>query len=428
MLYEMSRLFSRDSWTEIIEALSSNWFRTVLTAFGVLWGIFILVILLAAGNGLENGIKQGFGGMATNSMFMWTQTASKPYKGLPKGRRYNFKTDDVEAIKQEVPGLRFVSPRNQLGGFRGGNNVVRGLLTGAFNVYGDYPEIIQQQPMDITSGRFISYSDINEKRKVAIIGSGVVKILYEPGEEVIGSYIKINSVNFMVIGTYKKKGNSNGDPEEQQKEIYIPFTAFSQAFNMADIVGWMAITAQDGWTITELKDQIFDVIKSRHSIHPDDDRAVGNFDLYQEYSKINGLFTALNFVAYFVGILVLLSGIIGISNIMLIVVKERTKEIGIRRALGATPWGIRSQILLESIFLTIISGMAGIILATAVLALVNYKLSGMDTSQMMFVNPSVNIGVVAIALTILIVSGLLAGLIPAQNAIKVKPVEALRIE
>lgn len=232
----------------------------------------------------------------------------------------------------------------------------------------------------------------------------------------------------MVIGTYKKKGNSNGDPEEQQKEIYIPFTAFSQAFNMADIVGWMAITAQDGWIITELKDQIFDVIKSRHSIHPDDDRAVGNFDLYQEYSKINGLFTALNFVAYFVGILVLLSGIIGISNIMLIVVKERTKEIGIRRALGATPWGIRSQILLESIFLTIISGMAGIILATAVLALVNYKLSGMDTSQMMFVNPSVNIGVVAIALTILIVSGLLAGLIPAQNAIKVKPVEALRIE
>ena len=137
----MSKLFSRDSWAEILEALSSNWFRTVLTAFGVLWGIFILVILLAAGNGLENGIKQGFSGMATNSMFMWSQTASQPYKGLPKGRRYNFKTDDVPAIKQNVQGLRFVSPRNQLGGFRGSNNVVRGLQTGAFNVYGDYPEI-----------------------------------------------------------------------------------------------------------------------------------------------------------------------------------------------------------------------------------------------------------------------------------------------
>jgi len=398
-----------------------------MTAFGVLWGIFILVILLAAGNGLENGIKQGFNGMATNSMFMWAQTASQPYKGLPKGRRYNFKTDDVDAIKQQVPGLRFVSPRNQLGGFRGSNNVVRGLQTGAFNVYGDYPEIIQQQPMDITSGRFINYSDINEKRKVAIIGSGVQSALYNPGEEVIGSYIKINGVNFLVIGTYKKKGN-NGDPEEMQKEIYVPFTSFSQAFNMGDIVGWMAITAKDDFSITNLKTQIFDVIKLRHSINPNDDRAVGNFDLYQEYSKINGLFTALNFVAYFVGILVLLSGIIGISNIMLIVVKERTKEIGIRRALGATPWSIRAQVLLESIFLTIISGMAGIVLASGVLWLVNYKLSGMDTSEMMFINPSVNIGVVFIALTILIVSGLLAGLIPAQNAIKVKPVEALRTE
>ncbi|MAB56150.1 MAG: multidrug ABC transporter ATP-binding protein [Aequorivita sp.] len=423
----MSKLFSRDSWAEIIEALSSNWFRTVMTAFGVLWGIFILVILLAAGNGLENGIKQGFNGMATNSMFMWAQTASQPYKGLPKGRRYNFKTDDVEAIKQQVPGLRFVSPRNQLGGFRGSNNVVRGLQTGAFNVYGDYPEIIQQQPMDITSGRFINYSDINEKRKVAIIGSGVQSALYEPNEEVIGSYIKINGVNFLVIGTYKKKGN-NGDPEEMQKEIYVPFTSFSQAFNMGDIVGWMAITAEDGSSITNLKSQIFDVIKTRHTINPNDERAVGNFDLYQEYSKINGLFTALNFVAYFVGILVLLSGIIGISNIMLIVVKERTKEIGIRRALGATPWSIRAQVLLESIFLTIISGMAGIVLASAVLWFVNYQLGKMDTSEMMFINPSVNIGVVFIALTILIVSGLLAGLIPAQNAIKVKPVEALRTE
>ena len=152
----------------------------------------------------------------------------------------------------------------------------------------------------------------------------------------------------MVIGTYKKK-SQNGDAEEGQKEIYVPFTAFSQAFNMGDRVGWMAITAEDGSSITNLKSKVFDVIKSRHTIHPEDDRAIGNFDLFEEFSKINGLFIALNFVAYFVGVLVLLSGIIGISNIMLIVVKERTKEIGIRRALGATPWGIRSQILLESI-------------------------------------------------------------------------------
>jgi putative ABC transport system permease protein len=421
-------MFSRDKWNEIIEALSANWFRTLLTAFGVMWGIFILVILLAAGKGFENGVKQGFGGIATNTMFMWTQTASKPYKGLPKGRRYNFKTSDVEALRENVPGLRFISPRNQLGGFGGNNNVVRGLQTGAFNVYGDYPEIIQQEPMDVTSGRFINYLDIQEKRKVAIIGEGVRRELYEKDEEVLGTYLKINGVNFMVIGTYKKKGGGGGNSEEAQKEIYVPFTAFSQAFNMGDTVGWMAITAEDENSITSLKSSVLDLIKSRHSIHPEDDRAVGNFDLYEEFNKINGLFIALKAVAYFVGILVLLSGIIGISNIMLIVVKERTNEIGVRRALGATPWSIRGQILMESIFLTIVSGMAGIIFATGIIAAINYALSGMDTSEMMFANPSVDLGVVLTALMILICSGLLAGLIPAQNAIKIKPVDALRTE
>jgi len=424
----MSKLFSRDSWAEILDALSANWFRTLLTAFGVLWGIFILVILLAAGNGLENGVKKGFDGMATNSMFMWSQTASKPYKGLPRGRRYTFKLDDVAALKSSVADLKYVSPRNQLGGFGGANNVVRGLQTGAFNVYGDYPEIIMQQPMDITSGRFINYSDIEDKRKIAVIGESVKSELFDKGEIAIGEYIKINEVNFMVVGTYRKKSSNNGDIEEAQKEIFVPFTAFSQAFNKGDEVGWMAITANDNASITELKEQVFDVIKTRHSIHPEDDRAVGHFDLYEEFSKINGLFIALNGVAYFVGILILLSGIIGISNIMLIVVKERTKEIGIRRALGATPWSIRSQIILESIFLTIVSGMAGIVFATAVIALVNTILEKNASPDTMFANPSVNLFVVGVALAILVFSGLLAGLIPAQNAIKVKPVDALRTE
>ena len=244
----------------------------------------------------------------------------------------------------------------------------------------------------------------------------------------LGSYIKINGVNFMVIGTYKKVGGGNGNIEEAQKEVYVPFTSFSQAFNMGDTVGWMAITANDGSPITELKTKVFEVIKSRHSIHPEDDRAVGHFDLFEEFNKINGLFIALKAVAYFVGVLVLLSGIIGISNIMLIVVKERTNEIGVRRALGATPWMIRGQILMESIFLTIISGMAGIALATGIIAIINMQLDGMDTSQMMFANPSVDLVVVFTALSILIVSVLLAGLITAHNSIKVHKVDALRSE
>lgn len=419
-------MFNRDKWNEVIESLSSNIFRTILTAFGVFWGIFILVILLAAGNGLENGVKQIFSGISSNSMFMWTQTASRPYDGLPKGRRYNFDIDDVAAIKQKVNGLEYVSPRNQLGGFGGANNVIRGLKNGAFNVYGDYPDIMEQEPMKIVKGRFINQNDIENKRKVAVIGEGVQKELYEVDEDPLGTYIKVQGVNFMVIGIYKKRGFGGGNAEEEQKQIYTPFTAFSQAFNYGEVVGWMAITAKDNYSITNLKESIFDIIKVNHRIHPEDDRAIGNFDLYEQFSKIQGLFIALNAVAYFVGILILLSGVIGISNIMLIVVKERTNEIGVRRALGASPWNIRGQILFESVFLTLIAGMAGIVFATGVLSLINMVLP--KDSDIPFVNPSVDLPTVVIALIILIVAGLFAGFIPAQNAIKVKPVDALRTE
>ena len=419
-------MLSRDRWNEILEVLTSNWVRTLLTAFGVFWGIFILILLLSAGKGLENGIKQDFGDIATNSMFMWTRRVSKPYQGMPKGRRYSYRTSDVEDIKQNVPNLRYVSPRNQLGGFNGANNVVRGLKVGAYNVYGDYPEIINQDPMEITSGRFINYGDINEKRKVAIIGEGVKKGLYENDESPIGTYLKIQGVNFMVIGTYKKK-STGGDAEEEQKQIYIPFTSFSQAFNRGDKVGWMAITANDGTPITDIKSKIFDIVKKNHKIHPQDERAVGYFDLYEQFRKVENLFMALKVIAYFVGILVLLSGVIGVSNIMLIVVKERTREIGIRRALGASPGNIRSQILFESVFLIIISGMAGIVFGALLIYILNYVLD-MAGPIDMFINPSVNLRVIVSALVILLISGLLAGLIPAQNAIKLKPVDALRSE
>ena len=416
-------MFNRDKWNEIIEVLTSNWIRTLLTAFGVFWGIFILILLLAAGKGLENGIRADFGDIATNTMFMWTQTATKSYQGMPKGRRFSYDLNDVRDITNNVDNLRYVSPRNRLGGYRGGSNVIRGLKTGGFDVYGDYPEIIKQEPMDITEGRFINYNDIDNNRKVAIIGQGVQKSLYDIGEEVLGTYIKINGVNFMVIGTYEKK-TSGGDSEEESKQIFVPFTAFSQAFNRGDKVGWMAITAMDGTPITDIKEQIFDLVKKNHKIHPEDLRAVGHFDLFQQFRRVLSLFTALKVIAYFVGILVLLSGVIGVSNIMLIVVKERTREIGIRRAVGATPAKIRSQILVESVFLTIISGMAGIVFGAVLIYGLNYALEMTDPIDM-FANPSVNLGVVTIALTILIVSGLFAGLIPAQNAIKIRPIEAL---
>ncbi|MBS9460798.1 ABC transporter permease [Flagellimonas sp. 389] len=419
-------MFNRDRWREILEVLTSNVGRTILTAFGVCWGIFILIVLLAAGKGFENGIRQDFGDIATNTMFMWTRSTTKAYEGLPKGRSFEFKVDDVQAIKDNVPNLRFISPRNQLGGFRGGGNVIRGIRVGAYNVYGDYPEIINQDPMTVTSGRFLNHNDIQEKRKVAIIGQGVKSELYEKGEEVLGTYIKIQGVNFMVIGTYKKNSN-DGDGEEAQKEIFVPFTSFSQAFNRGEDVGWMAITAHDGSSISQLKEGIVNVMRERHKVHPEDKRAIGYFDLYEQFNRVESLFFGLKAIAYLVGIMVLLSGIIGVSNIMLIVVKERTKEIGIRRALGEEPISIKKQILMESIFLTIISGMIGIIFGSLVIYGINSLLDSVGPVDM-FVNPSVSVGVVSGALTILMVSGLLAGFIPAQSAIRVRPIEALRTE
>ncbi|WP_029273165.1 ABC transporter permease [Flavobacterium sp. KJJ] len=421
-------MFKKDNWDEILQALTANVFRTVLTAFGVFWGIFILVILLAAGNGLENGVKKGFDGIATNTMFMWSQTTTKAYKGLPKVRRYDFRNSDVAALKAALPDLLYVSPRNQLGDFNGTNNVVRGTKTSAFTIYGDYPELIKQQPMDIIKGRFINQQDILERRKIAVIGKGVISELYGKEEEAIGTYIKVNGINFMVVGVYNSK-QQGGNAEQEQKNIFVPFTTFQQAFNYGDKVGWMALTAKDETSITDLKPKILELIRALHSINPEDERAVGNFDLYEQFNKVQSLFNILKVIAYFVGTLVLISGVIGISNIMLIVVKERTKEIGIRRALGATPRAIRSQILSESIFLTIISGMLGIAVATGIIALLNMALDSMPPgSNTMFANPSVDLGVVFFALLILVGSGLLAGFIPAQIAINVKPVDALRTE
>jgi putative ABC transport system permease protein len=224
-----------------------------------------------------------------------------------------------------------------------------------------------------------------------------------------------------------KKTSSQGDNQEDANTIYIPFSTFGKAFNYGDIVGWMAITAIDEVPITQIKPQIMKEMRAAHKVHPDDERAIGHFDLAEQFQKITGLFSILSFVGYFVGALVLMSGVIGISNIMLIVVKERTKEIGIRRALGATPREIRGQVLQESMFLTLVSGMAGISFAAGLIWIMNTLLDAAGSVEN-FANPSVSVGVIFIALAILVISGLLAGMIPATRATQMKPVDALRMD
>ncbi|WP_303686697.1 ABC transporter permease, partial [Nonlabens dokdonensis] len=292
--------------------------RTILTAFGVFWGIFILVTLLALTNGLKNGATANFGNRATNTMFMWGQSTSIPYKGMNKGRRVQFKLADVAVLKEKLPQLQYVSPRLQLGGYRGANNVSRNEKTGAFQVNGDYPEFINQQYMDIIKGRWINYSDIQKEMKSAVIGTDVVKALYDLGEEPIGTYIKLQGVNFKVVGVFQNP-STQGDSEEEANTIFIPFTTFGKAFNTADNVGWMAITANNDVSMTQLKPRVLSIMREQRNVHPEDTRAIGNWDLAEEFAKFTGLFDVLSLVGYVVGALVLLSGGIGISNIMLIV-------------------------------------------------------------------------------------------------------------
>ena len=424
----MSRLFQKDFWKDIIASLTSNGFRTIITGLCVLWGIFILILLLAASKGLENGVKRSFGGIATNSVFVWAKATTKSYNGLSKRREISFNSKDTEVIKNEIDGLKTISPRNKAGGFVGSSAVIRGLNEGAFETYGDYPEIRKQLSLSLLQGRFINYGDIKDNRKVAVIGVGVKNELYEKGETVIGTYIKVDGISFKVIGVYNKPNAPAEVKQDEESKLHIPFTTFCQAYNTGDTVRFYFITAKDEYSISNIKENIFAQLRKNNNIHPEDKRAIGQYDLFEEFNEINQLFTALNFVSFFVGFLVLLSGIIGISNIMLIVIKERTKEIGVRRALGATPGDIRTQVLTESVFLTLLSGMAGIACAGGVIFIINVLLDNFGTNETLFVNPSVDINTLIISLLLLVFCGLLAGLIPAQTAIKIKPIEALRTE
>lgn len=413
-------MFDREKWSEVIDALNAKPFRTAITAFGVFWGIFILVILLSAGKGLENGVQSGFKGVAANSLFIFAGNTTMSYKGFSTGRTIKLNNSDLEKLQSKFPDLKYISPSNRASG-----STMRGTKKGTYEVSGYYPNFVHQLPYVVSSGRFINYNDIQKKTKIAVIGEYVVTELFNPSENPIGKHITINGVSFLVVGTYHSNSTFN-DPASEQSKIFIPYTTCQQAYNLGDSVGRLMLTAKDGASISDFKTGIQDVLKENHNVHPEDERAFYIFDLYEKYKTITGLFIILKAIGYFVGVLILLSGVIGISNIMLIVVKERTKEIGIRRALGATPSVIRSQLLLESLVLTLTAGMLGVSMATGIIWGVNSFLDAAPAR--MFVNPSVDLMTVIIALLILVFSGLLAGLIPAQIALKVKPIDALRDE
>lgn len=390
---------------------------------GVFWGIFMLVIMLGSGNGLRNGILKEFAGTATNSFFVWAQQTSKAYKGMKPSRNFNYNLADVEALKQ-VPELEVVSPLNQLGGHDGASNVVHGLKTAACQIQANYPNITGISDIKMGKGRFINELDIKEKRKICVIGPRVAEMLFLKNENVIGEYIRVNGVYFRVVGLTSPTAGGN-EGREQAQRINIPFSTFQNAFNFGDIVGWFAIKSRDGILAEQSEEKVISILKERHKIAPDDMKAIGHWNMAVEYNKLSGLFTGIEILVWIVGIGTLLAGVIGISNIMLIVVKERTKEIGVKRALGAVPSQIIGQIVLEAVFLTSISGYFGLVIGIGLLEALN---AAIGDSGEMFTNPTVDLAVAIKALSVLILSGALAGLIPASKAVAIKPVEALRTE
>jgi putative ABC transport system permease protein len=414
----MRFLFDTETWQEIYGSIRKNKLRTGITIIGVLWGIFLLIVLLGATIGQENSFKNAFGNLATNSVFVWTQSTDTPFKGFQKGRSFRLTMNDIDVLKSEYASeIKFLAPRNQTM-----NLIVRDFKSGSFKVSGDYPILDQIQKKNLTFGRFLNQNDILSMSKVAVISEEMVKQLFDKGEMPIGEYIKINNINYKVVGVYEPSNTVNFDRDT----AYIPFTTFKKVYNSSDKIDWMMITAYSGVNIEQLEKDLLLTLKNLHKVHPEDKRAFGCINLGKEIGRLTGFLTGMQFLTWFVGIATLIAGVFAIGNILLITVKERTKEIGIRRAIGATPKSIRQQIILESVFLTATAGMLGIIFGAFTLYIMDSGFGqGPDAA---LINPTVNIPIILISCTILIFLGTLIGLIPAHMATIIKPIEALREE
>ncbi len=426
-------MFDRDRWQEIFSAIKKNKLRSALTAFGVFWGIFMLVVMIGAGNGLKNGVSEGIKDFATNSAFVWAQNTTVPYKGFKRGRDWGFTNRDIIAITDKVPELDIIAPRLQGWNLSNGENVVRDEKSASFSINGDYPSYRKIDPCTMVYGRYINDNDIEYRRKVCIIGERVYEVMFEEKEDPVGKYIRINGVYFNVIGVFRSNNPKLNIGSDKKESIYLPFTTMQYTFNYGDRVHYFAMTAKEGSKVSSVLDKVIAVLKKQHKISPDDEEAVGNVDIEAQVKIMNYVFLGIDMLIWIVGIGTLIAGAVGVSNIMLVIIKERTKEIGIQRAIGAGPGVIIGQIISESVFLTTIAGFVGLALGTMVLSLVSMaidqaKASSSGEEEVFFVNPEIGIPIAVSALVILIVTGIIAGLIPARKAVRIKPIEALRHE
>ena len=418
------RWWERDPWLELAQVLLRNPFRTLLSSIGVGWGLFMILITVGASNGLEEGIKQDMGNRVKNSAFMWGRSTGIPYKGYPRGRSIELNAMDVEYLEENATTLLAVAPRNQLGGWRGGDNVTHGVKTAACGVYGDVPVYKDIDPIVMMEGRYINQRDLDDRRKVAVIGRRVRKLLFEREEQALGSHIQIQGVTFTVVGVYRSQ-QTGEDAEEAENSIFTPLTTFNHAFNMGDRVGWLSVLIREDVKGDTAMAEVFRLLKAQKNIHPNDKRAFGHWSMAESHEEMSMVFGAFRWVSFVFGGLALFAGVIGIINIMLITIKERTRELGVRRALGATPSNIVTQIMVETLTLTVLAGLVGGVLGVFALQALDVFLVESENNGI-FRHPHVTLDVLVTALTTMTILGVFAGVLPALRALRIQPVEALR--
>jgi putative ABC transport system permease protein len=420
-------LMDVEKWQEIFDTLRRHKLRTALTAFGVYWGIFMLTVMLGAGRGLENGVKDGFPPVP-NSVFIWSQGVTQlPYQGLPTGRQIQLQADDLDAIRRNVATVDMVKGQNYVGLWGGSAPyTVYKSKNGAYSVQGGFAGIETLQSMRIVEGRSLDAFDEQQRRKVALIGERVRSQLFGKDEPALRANLTINGISFEVIGVFRS--SSPGNEQQEEERIYLPNDTLRYAFNQVGWVGNLVVLPKPGVPASVAEADVKRYLAKRKRVNPDDKGVFGSFNLQNEYNKVQGLFSGMSGFSWVVAIGTILAGSIGVGNIMLIVVKERTREIGLRKALGATPASIVSMIIQESLFITAVAGYSGLVVGALVLQAVAKLLAAAGGAPGLFSRPELEFRTAVFALGVLMISGVLASLMPAARAAAVNPIVALQEE
>ena len=412
-------MFDLDRWEEIWQTISRNRKRSIMTAFGVFWGIFMLTIMLGAGLGLKNALFSQLGDMSVNSCFFWGGRTSIPYKGLPSGRYWQFENEDLAAIKKQVPNVRSVGSVIWGSEYKFSRNDKKG----DYSLVGYNPDFQQISPQPIRFGRFFNEIDMEQQRKVCVITERIWQELFPGGENPVGRTIRMNNTYLTVVGVTAV--SNVGISFHSDASVLLPLGTVQRMYNTGKRLHQVSVAAYDGVPIPRVEESIKQIVNSRHTLSPDDTKAVMIWNMSEQVEMANSLFRGLKNLTWIVGLGTLLAGIVGISNIMLVTVRERTQEIGVRRALGAKPRTIISQIMSEAFVLTFVAGVFGLALAVGLLSAAETLLSpGMPVP----LRAQIPFSTGMLSLAVLVAGGLVAGILPANRAMQIKPVDAIREE